>query len=106
MIKNFDEFISESAVVGKGNYFLYIKPVNKNNIEKLLERNFPGNVSVKYIRMKGMMVPNSIIISNIIDKNHAEFFVETISEEMDIEKYTIFTTRDEDTLIRLLIDIE
>lgn len=106
MIKNFDEFISESAVVGTGNYFLYIKPVNKNNIEKLLKINFPGNVSVKYIRMERMMVPNSIIISNIIDKNHAEFLVETISEQMDIEKYTIFTTRDEDTLIRLVIDIE
>ena len=88
------------------NYFVYIKPVNKNDIEKLLkETNYPGNISVKYINVgKGTMMPNSIIISHIIDKEHAEFFVETISEKMDIEEYIIFTTRDEDTLISLLLN--
>lgn len=108
MIKNFNEFIEESTIVGKGNYFVYIKPVNGYDIEKLLEDTYyPGHVLVKYENeVKVGMIPNSIIISEVIDKEHAEFFVKTISEKVDIEKHTIFTTNDENTLIKLLLSID
>jgi hypothetical protein len=107
MIKNFNEFIEESAVVGKGNYFLYIES-HEEDIEKILNECPTGHALVKYQYVDAIHEsrPAAIIITHLNDKEHAEFILERLSEDVDVRNSYIFSANDTDMLIKTILKEE
>jgi hypothetical protein len=108
MIKNFNEFIEESLVVGKGNYFLYIKARTKD-IEKIMDLCPTGHILVKYKYLHEgdhKVSPVAVIITHLIDKEHAEALLEKLSDDMNIDQNFIFSTTNEDMIIKAILTEE
>jgi hypothetical protein len=103
MIKNFNEFIEESAVV-IGTYFLYIES-HEEDVDKILGECPTGHALVKYKYIDDIREcrPAAIIITHLEDKEHAEFILKSLSEDIDVRKNFIFSTRDMDMLIKLVL---